>query len=193
MLATPITFATILSVVLAAPAMDLNKRDCQTEYLPTLWAFNSVAPNGMVSTPDQWQMLITRGSGPTKGFFDTVVEFDNIPTGAWGCQFELDYQPGHGGFFANYEGNAQSINVYAVDGDMPAEVTWESMEPLKGDLVGTFDFPTADELDTPTTIVINSFQCAPTMRFRLSMNEQSFGYIENHDDAISGLRITHNC
>jgi len=189
---TTVTLAALFATAFAAPT-ELAPRQCQNRYLPTLWTINSLR-SGYPSVPHTDQILITRQSGPTKGFFDTIVEFKGIPAGAYGCQFELDYQPGHHGYFSNQEGQAERVNVYQVVGDMPAEVTWATMESKKGSLVGTFSFPkNAEELATPKKIIINSFQCSETMRFRLSINEQSLGYIENWDDATSGLRVTHNC
>jgi hypothetical protein len=188
MLCKTFTLAALFSAALATPA-DLVERSCASEYLPTLWIINSqTSSSGNAHTG---QSIIYRGSGPTKGFTDTLVQF-KVPTGSYGCQFELDYKPGHG-VFNNEKGDAQRVNVYAITGEIPASPTWANVAPITGNLVGTFQYPAGNALNQPKRIVINSFQCSPTMRFRLSMNEQPLGYISNTDDATSGFRMTHNC
>ena len=169
----------------------LNKRQCQYNYLPTLWHINS--QTSQTGNPITDQVLIYRGSGPTKGFTDTLVEFTNIAQGSWGCSFEIDYEPNHGGIVTVDQGYPQQINVYQITGDVPASPTWANVAPITGSSVGTFNFPTGADLNGPQHIVINSFACAPMMRFRLSMNQQSLGFVEWNDDASSGLRIAHNC
>jgi hypothetical protein len=176
----------------AAPEAELlDKRQCQYNYLPTLWHINSQTSQS--GNPITDQVLIYRGSGPTKGFTDTLVEFINIAQGSWGCSFEIDYQPNHGGLVTVDQGYPQQINVYQLTGNIPASPTWANVAPITGGLVGTFNFPTGADLNSPRRIAINSFACASTMHFRLSMNQQSLGFLEWNDDTSSGLRIAHNC
>jgi hypothetical protein len=191
---TTILAAFLSASALAAPVAEANgayldKRQCEYNYLPTLWPINSLS--SQPASPITDRMQISRD--PAEGFTDTLVEFDSIPQGSWGCTFELDYQPSHRGVVNEEHGDPQQINVYALTDAIPAQPTWANVAPITGSLVGTFNFPTGDNLDTPARIFINSFQCAPTMRFRLSMNQQSLGFVQNYDDAISGLRVAHNC
>lgn len=128
MLSTAFALAIIFAASTAAPTEQV-KRSCQTEYSPTLWTVHSLT--SFPAQPHKDQVLITRGSGPTKGFTDSIVEFQGIPQGSWGCQFELDYQPGHRGYFSNESGDASRVNVYQVNGDLPAEVTWNNLESTR--------------------------------------------------------------
>ena len=83
--------------------------------------------------------------------------------------------------------------VYRRHGEIPANPTWRDVEGITGNLVGTFAVPTGASAQWPQRIVINSFQCQETMRFRLSVNDWSLGYVSFNENTNSGLRISHNC
>jgi hypothetical protein len=106
----------------------------------------------------------------------------------------LDYAPGHNISVSSSQGDVSRIDVFAVsDAELPAEVTWRSVQGYKEALVGSFHFPVGDEQDVPKKIYINGQTCKSTMRFLLAMNEEALGIVEYFDDAGSGLRITRNC
>jgi len=177
---------------LALPTADLNKRECVNQYLPTLWHVNS--QTSQPSHPIQDQVLVARQNGPTRGLTDTLVEFKGIPAGSWGCQFELDYQPAWNSANVVVEqGSPAVLNVRQINGEIPANPTWRDVEGITGNLVGTFAVPTGASAQWPQRIVINSFQCQETMRFRLSVNDWSLGYVSFNENTNSGLRISHNC
>jgi hypothetical protein len=79
-----------------------------------------------------------------------------------------------------------------ADGTVP--LTWDNTNGRTGSLVGTFNFPTGADLNTPHTIFINSFVCSPVMTYRLSIADpQANGGVQVDEDATSGLRMAYNC
>ncbi|OCK84697.1 hypothetical protein K432DRAFT_378346 [Lepidopterella palustris CBS 459.81] len=177
--------AALLSSTLAAP---LQPRSCSYNYLPNLWSISQhvpETPNGPFTTPFQVSQDI--------GKRDLIVSFTGIPSGSYGCQLEFDFKPNPSASVTGI-GNPQNLNVYAINGDLPATVTWDSITPVTGSLVGTWTFPTGNDLKVAKTIVINSFVCQPTMNFRIQVaNDGAKGYVSDPEDATSGLRISHNC
>lgn len=182
------TTTTLLTLLTTALANPISKRTCAYEYLPKLWHISGITkqPAYPITTP----MQVYRGND---GFIDTFVEFRNVPAGSYGCQFELDYKPGHPVTVTTKQGRPEQIDVYAVTGPIPENPTWKEMVGKIGGLVGTFNFPKGAELGSPKTLVINSFQCSETMRFRLTMNDWSLGEVSYEDSASYGLRMSHNC
>lgn len=192
MVTKAITVATILTAVLAAPS-NMAKRDCQTQYLPTLWTIHNGPAADMTFPSHADQVLITREPGPFKGFTDTLMEFDGIPAGAQNCQFKLNYNPGNQGYFRNELGDASEINVYAINNSIPENVSWNEAAAVTGDMVGSFLFPQGEGVNLTSSILIETQDCQPTMRFRLAVNNQSLGYAQLYDNSAAGFAVAHDC
>ncbi|OCL05013.1 hypothetical protein AOQ84DRAFT_271826, partial [Glonium stellatum] len=106
---------------------------------------------------------------------DDFISFA-VPTGSYGCTLEVDFP-------ANYpitsSGNSQ-VYVYAVDG------------PSAGSQVGTVTF--ASSPVAATKYVINSFTCATTMTYRMSIGSTTdAGSVAFADTKDAGITMTYNC
>ena len=175
----------LTSPTLASPL--LTPRACSHIYSPTLWSISQHVPetaNGPFTTPFSVSQDI--------GKRDLIAAF-NIPAGAYGCQLEFDYEPNPSASVTGL-GNPQLLNVFALSAALPATVTWDSIAPVTGSLLGTWSFPTGADLSVQKTIVVASFACRPTMNFRFqTANEGAKGAVSDPEDGASGLRITYNC
>ena len=175
----------LTSPTLASPL--LTSRACSHVYSPSLWSISQHVPetaNGPFTTPFSVSQDI--------GKRDLIASF-TIPAGAYGCQLEFDYEPNPSASVTGL-GDPQLLNVFALPAALPATVTWDSITPVTGSLVGTWSFPTGADLAVQKTIVVNSFVCAPTMNFRFqTANEGAKGAVSDPEDGASGLRISYNC
>jgi len=181
-----LTATFFVTVGLSSP---LQARSCQSTYLPTLWNVAQHVPE--TSSPAGNTIDISQDIGRK----DLLASF-SIPLGSTGpCQLEFDYQPNHGAYVWG-TGNPQQINVYAINGALPNAPTWNNVAaPVTGSLVGTFNFPTGAELNTPKVTTINSFGCQANMNFRFAVanTETVKGGVYDVEDAGSGFRVSHNC
>src|SRR5579871_623990 len=128
------------------------------------------------------------------GFVDTIASFSGIPSSAYGCTLEYNFKPSSNALVYG-TGNPQVINVFALPETLPSPITWDSLGPVTGSLVGTWQFPTGAALNSPQKIFINSFACTPTMNFRFEVADtwSVYGGISDVDTASSGLSIAYNC
>lgn len=88
------------------------------------------------------------------------------------------------------------INVYTVSdgGNFPFPITWENTVARTGGLVGSFKFPSGNELNGASVRVINSMQCSQIMTFRFSVaDDMAKGGVSVDVNALSGLRVSYNC
>jgi hypothetical protein len=184
------TFLIMVATTLASScfAGPLHRRSCQYTYVPTLYNIAQHVPE--TSSPAGNTIDISQDIGRK----DLLASF-TIPTGVVGpCTLQFDYQPGHGAYVWG-TGNPQQINVYAINGPLPGSPTWNSVEPLSGSNVGTFNFPTGDDLNVAKVYTINSFVCSSNMNFRFEVaNTWSVkGGVYDVEDANSGLRVSYGC
>ncbi|KAF2810429.1 uncharacterized protein BDZ99DRAFT_520499 [Mytilinidion resinicola] len=106
---------------------------------------------------------------------DDAITFDNIPAGSYGCQLEVNFPAGYP---ITSSGNSQ---VYFWSG------TGASKEQ-----VGTVNF--ASSPVAATKFVINSFTCAPTMSYTMSIgSETDAGSVAFADTKDAGITMTYNC
>jgi hypothetical protein len=185
------TIALATALVGAVAAAPLQERDtCTYNYQPTLWNIAQHVPEtslpGQTSVVDIHQDI---------GRDDLIVSFNNIPSNAWGCQLEFNFVPNANAFVWG-QGDPQVINVYQLPAQLPAAPpTWNNIQPITGSLVGTWTFPTGDALNKPNKIFINSFNCNPTMNYRMAVAnvDRVKGGIYDTVDGASGFTIAHNC
>ena len=76
-------------------------------------------------------------------------------------------------------------------GDAP---TWNSVEPLTGSLVGTFELPTAGA-DEPVLVSLNQLGCLGdlVLRFGISRYESGEGRVAYLNQGGMGLRERNGC
>ncbi|KAF2397127.1 hypothetical protein EJ06DRAFT_162109 [Trichodelitschia bisporula] len=187
---TTFALAVISTVYGKTLALPLEARDsCQYNYLPQLWSISQHQPTSS-NGPQTSVVDVNQDIGRK----DLIVSFQNIPQGSWGCNLQFDYKPGHGAYVWGI-GDPQVINVYAINGNLPTQPTWDNITPLTGSLVGTFQFPTGTALNEPKLVWINSLVCQSTLNYRLAVanTDRVKGGVYDTDDAGSGLRISHNC
>jgi len=107
---------------------------------------------------------------------DDAISFNSIPAGSYGCQLEVNFPAG---YTITSSGNSQ-VYVYAESG------------PSKGQQVGTVTF--ASSPVAATKFVINSFTCAPTMSYSMSIgSETDAGSVAFADTKDAGITMTYNC
>lgn len=118
---------------------------------------------------------ISQDAGATNKH-DNLVSFTSVPAGSYGCQLEVNFPAGYP---ITSSGNSQ-VYVFAEDG------------PSKGSQVGTVTF--ASSPVAPTKYIINSFQCATTMSYRLSIGSQTdAGSVAFAGTQDAGFTMTYNC
>lgn len=172
-----------------ASSLPLQARDsCSYIFEPTLY-WISQHQSGDPATP-QSSINIQQQIG----LVDNVVSFSGIPSGAYGCTLEYNFKPNPNAQVYG-TGNPQVINVYALPATLPSPISWDTIGPVTGSLVGTWQFPTGAALNSPQKIFINSFVCAPTMNFRFEVADtwSVYGGIADVNTASSGMSIAYNC
>jgi len=172
-----------------ASSLPLEARDtCSYIYQPTLY-WISQHQSDDPATP-QPSININQQIG----FVDTIASFSGIPGGATGCTLEYNFVPNPNAQVYG-TGNPQVINVFALPETLPSPITWNTLAPVTGSLVGTWQFPTGAALNSPQKIFINSFVCTPTMNFRFEVADtwSVYGGISDVDTASSGMTIAYNC
>jgi hypothetical protein len=192
MLSYSVLLTSLLSIgsVFALPP-SLEKRSCSYKYQPSLNTIVQHQPTSSAPTTTTpftvWNEI---------GKKDILASFRYLPSGAYGCQLEFDYKPGHNPIVSKQVGDPTVINVYRVSdgGNFPYPPTWDNTAPRTGALVGTFHFPSGNDLNKASVKVINSFTCDAIMTFRFSVADPNArGGVRDDEDLTSGLRISYNC
>ncbi|KAL4779434.1 hypothetical protein BJX76DRAFT_88598 [Aspergillus varians] len=123
---------------------------------------------------------------------DTFVEF-NVPSGVWGCTLSYYFPAGTP---VNTVGLAP-VEVFSVAGPLSRsprgiDISWAYC-PAPISLVGSVKFESSG--NQPTNRVINSFACANTMTYRLSISNghSQKTSVEFAQSNAAGLRMTYNC
>jgi hypothetical protein len=134
---------------------------------------------------------ISQEAGGTKKQ-DTFVEF-TVPPGSWGCTLSYYFPPGYP---INTVGLAP-VEFFSVSGPLSRsprgiDISW-AYSPAPISMVGTVKFESSTSQGTSR--VVNSFACASTMTYRLSISKgyaakTSVGFVQS---ASAGLRLSYNC
>jgi hypothetical protein len=186
---TILALSALLATAAAAPAKLSQRNDWggTSQYAPAALKISSNQPTTPVTTGGL-DVFLSRTDAATST--DTVLVFEGVPTDATQCSLVLDYAP-YTGSFATYAGDAEQINVFAV-GPIPPFPDWDQVDAATGSLVGTFEFPGAECLGDASEVFVNTFVCEPTMRFRLSINENAQGWVSETNTATSGFKLAYN-
>lgn len=126
---------------------------------------------------------------------DLVLSFTDLPcppSGAGPFSFEFNFVP-QSGYKSNRTNN--QINVFAVNGTLPANPSWANVGPLIGSLIGTFELPSGSDADQPRLIYINQLVCMNTisLRFGISIYSNADGAVAYFDGDGMGLRERSGC
>ncbi|KAL4915688.1 hypothetical protein BDW62DRAFT_120950 [Aspergillus aurantiobrunneus] len=134
---------------------------------------------------------ISQDAGATKKQ-DTFVEF-SVPQGVWGCTLSYYFPAGAP---VNTVGLAP-VEVFSVAGPLSRspwgiDISWAYC-PAPISMVGSVKFESSG--DQATNRVINSFACASTMTYRLSISQghSHETSVEFGQSNAAGLRLTYNC
>jgi hypothetical protein len=181
----------VLSTVLALPS-SLQKRQCSYFYLPELNSLYQSQPDASTTSVTSPMYVWEDESGNRT---DQLVDFQYLPSPAYGCELQLDYQPNPDTIVDVEAGDPTSINVWQVSngGNFPYAPTWDNTATRMGPLIGTFDLPSGADLNTPQVITIADFTCDAILTFRFSVALDAVGGVSYPEDATSGLRIAYNC
>lgn len=175
---------------IAAPA-HLSPRQCAIEY-PSYQGFIQ-KQNPTVGANGPYVLVWKYPTNNT--VIESLIQFSNIPSGAWGCQLELFFPKGYTELLGMY-GGSSSLSVYKT-GPIPNGATWNTAPPAEF-LFGTVPaLPVNQAINEDTKIVINSAACQPIMSYRITAPpEASFGGVEFWQDSTyphAGFRMVHNC
>jgi len=186
----PLSLLTGTSI--AAPT-DLFPRQCIIEY-PSYQGFiqkqnPTVGANGPY-------FLAWKDTSANGAVIDSLIQFSNISSGAWGCQLELFFTKNYPQLLG-MNGGVNKLYVYKTTGPIPNGATWNTA-PQAEFLVGnTPALQTNQLLNEDKKIVINSAACQPTMSYRVTIApESNAGGVEFWQDNTyphAGFRMTHNC
>ncbi|KAL3459549.1 hypothetical protein BJX64DRAFT_301276 [Aspergillus heterothallicus] len=123
---------------------------------------------------------------------DTFIEF-TVPPGSWGCTLSYSFPPGYA---IDTEGLAP-VEFFSVAGPLSRsprgiDISW-AYSPAPIAMVGSVTFESSPTQGT--TRVVNSFACAETMSYRLSISngyagKTGVGFVQS---ASAGLRLSYNC
>lgn len=123
---------------------------------------------------------------------DLVVAFAGLPCGGPGpFSFEFNFQP-QDEYFSKGQGQINMFRVNTQDlGDAP---TWNSIEPLTGSLVGTFELPTTGS-DKPVLLYLNQLVCQEevVLRFGITRYSSEKGIVVYLNSGGMGLRERNGC
>ncbi|KAH7116821.1 hypothetical protein B0J11DRAFT_101645 [Dendryphion nanum] len=154
--------AAFISIAVAAPtSAPLERRACSVAYPRT------------IGFPINY--VIKQDAGKTNSV-EPVINFDNIPAGAYGCQLEVNFPAG----YPIQSSGSTSVNV------------WSESGASKGSLFGTVTFTSSPV--APTKYVINSATCASLLSYRLSIASDTLpGSVAFADTKEAGITVTYNC
>jgi len=186
-----LTSLLVISGAFALPSV-LEKRSCSYAYLPQLTRISQANPT-VSSASSTSPFYVAKDAG---GKTDLVASFRNVPANAYGCQLELNYQPGHNAAVNAVAGDPTVLDVYRVSdgGNFPFPITWQNTDSRTGSLIGTFHFPSGNDLNSPTVRVIANFVCSQVTTLRFTVESATaLGSVQVDEDAVSGLRISYNC
>ena len=180
----------LLSPTFALPTeAELVPRACVTEYPSFLTTIQQSSPNTIYGNT---QYTIVAQNANRANEIDTLIEFTNIPAGAYGCQLEFFAPPG---YTVTGIGSTQ-LNVYVPTRDVQSSDSWATA-PGNSYLFGTVTL--SSQPNAPTKIVVNSLTCKPTLSFRVRIaSDTASGRVETNQqnppaNPTAGWRITHNC
>ncbi|KAI9779674.1 MAG: hypothetical protein M1816_003437 [Peltula sp. TS41687] len=174
------------SAVPTAAPNELERRACAIEYPSIIQHVFQGSPDYGFNDPSY---VAIGGTDPYR--YDVIVQFDNIPTGSFGCQLEAYFPPGA----YLYEDGASLVDVYAVDRKVSPTDTWNN-SPNPTFLFGTIDFETKP--NEVVKRVINSATCSSTLTYRFRISSKTTdGHVyfsqQTQDNLKAGLRLVHNC
>ena len=188
----PLLLLLLSSTSIAAPT-NLSPRQCIIEY-PSYQGFiqkrnPTVGSNGPY-------FLAWKDSSTAGAVIDSLIQFSNISSGAWGCQLELFF-PKNYAQLLGMNGGANKLYVYKTTGPIPDGATWNTA-PQAAFLFGNTPTLSVNRLITEDTkIAINSAGCQPTMSYRVTIAPESgLGGVEFWQDntyPYAGFRMVHNC
>ena len=124
---------------------------------------------------------------------DLVVAFADLPcSGPGPFSFEFNFEP-QSAYFTQGQGQ---INMFRVDvQDLGDEApTWNSIEPVTGSLVGTFELP-ATGSDEPVLLYLNQLVCEEelVLRFGITQYSSEAGSVAYMNSEGMGLRERNGC
>lgn len=123
---------------------------------------------------------------------DLVVAFAGLPCyGPGPFSFEFNFQP-QTAYVAEGQGQINMFRVNTLDlGDDP---TWNTIEPLTGSLVGTFELPTTGS-DEPVLLYLNQLVCQDelVLRFGITQYSSEEGSVAYMNSGGMGLRERNGC
>lgn len=188
--ALSITSAILATALLssAKPTATLVPRACTTVFPTFIDLIDQANPTTSTSGMD-FTVALDPAAGNTFTRRDALVTFDNIPAGSYGCQLEAIFPAGA----TVTSTGASQVNVYSLD-RVAAPTDTYATSPNNVILFGTITF--ASDPTGPTTRVINSAACAPSLSYRFSLAGDSgtAGSVSFAEIATTqGLQITFNC
>lgn len=123
---------------------------------------------------------------------DLVVSFAGLPcSGPGPFSFEFNFVP-QSAYFTEGQGQIDMFRVNTDDlGDSP---TWNSVDPLTGSLVGTFELPTTGS-DEPALLYLNQLVCQDelVLRFGVTSYSSESGSVAYINANGMGLRERNGC
>ncbi|KAE8149873.1 hypothetical protein BDV25DRAFT_172543 [Aspergillus avenaceus] len=175
----------LLSAVTAVPTpSELLPRACTTLAPSAIDILDASTPSSP-NTGTQFQLERTSSRQNVK---ISALTFNNIPAGSTGCRLEIEFPPltrsnevAHG---------ANGAQVWSTDPwEASSPPTW-SQQPNKREMVGTYNFPTA-QTQAPSHTVIASNSCSSTMSWLVELADwqQTEGGVD-FQNSVNGIEKT---
>ncbi|KAF2838182.1 hypothetical protein M501DRAFT_862803 [Patellaria atrata CBS 101060] len=181
--------STTFLLTLTAAAPSLGARGCSIGFPSTIISLDQKAPT--TASGKTLKIRALQSAGGT-GREAMEFQFTNIPANSYGCQLELNFPAGTS---ITNQGSSQ-IDTYVLDRDISVADTW-NRAPGKSYLFGTTNV--YSDPGMPTTVVVNSVQCKPTLNFRVEIASQTqagvMAFAQQNPPSTQpvGFRLTHNC
>jgi hypothetical protein len=200
----------LLPLLAQSSPVELERRACSVAQPSFVGTIDSLDPNynaapgpgGSGTTLAFKDPNIVRSNVTGKGLtMDTLLEFSNIPAGAYGCQLELFFARDYWTLY-DYPPGPRSIDIWNTDGPVPKSptsgnysLTWNTA-PKKTSLFGTIGNIELPPFSQDIKKVVNSAACKSKLTWRIAVPPQvvqgGLQFFQNQSP-VGGWRLTYNC
>lgn len=121
---------------------------------------------------------------------DQLIVFSGLPSTANNCS--LSWSVGAGQTF--YVNGTGLTDARALTGPVPTSITFNTVDPIMGDIVGTPDFkdwntPNRNEEDH----IVGNVVCSAEMAFKFGISGDAGGSVQLLQNADTGFYVEYSC
>lgn len=183
---TQATIALLATTVLALPTQTSEKRTCTTIY-PTSsnYILNANYPTSVYPSGNTVKLAKEAGQS-----LSTLLQFNNIPSGSYGCQVNVAFPSG-----VTFGTGSTAVNVYTNPVPLPAGgPTYSNPKPNSG-IFGTttLQSPQKSTVNTHCPESTDNGVLALTVAYPDWVSDQTTNSLEFTNAPGNGFYMTYNC